>query len=396
MFYPLPRPLRILDTRAGQPACDTPGQKITGGTSRLQTAAGRTCDSISIPANAKALTGNITTVQSGGGFLTLYPSDATRPTVANSNFQANQVLNNVFTVGLGAGDGAFNIYVTTDTDVVVDITGYYAPPGAGGLYFHPLTTPIRMLDTRAGQAGCDTPGAPIAAGVERLQQGRVFCNGITIPSSASALVGNATAVTPSGQGFLTLYPGNAVTRPLAASSNYASGQTMNGAFTVGLGADGTFKIYSSATTDLVIDVLGYYSPDAVDLNGTGLLFNPLPRPVRLLETRMGQPGCYTPGAQLLAGSTRLQAAQGTCDGMTVAATAQAIVGNATAVFPASNGFLTFWPSNATQPGTANSNYRSGTVFNRHITVGLGADGAFKLFTSATTDLVIDVSGYFAP
>ncbi len=396
MFYPLPRPLRILDTRAGQTACDMPGLKITGGTSRLQTAAGRTCDAITIPATARALTGNITTVQSGGGFLTLYPSDATRPTVANSNFQANQVLNNVFTVGLGAADGAFKIFVTTDTDVVVDITGYYAPPGAGGLYFHPLPSPIRMLETRAGLSGCDTPGAPIAGGVERIQQGRVFCNGITIPSGAAALVGNATTVGPGGQGFLTLYPGNAPTRPLAASSNFASGQTMNGPFVVGLGTDGTFKIYSSVTTNLVVDVLGYYSPDAVDLNGPGLLFNPLPRPVRLLETRMGQPGCYTPGAQLAAGSTRLQQALGVCDGMTVGATAQAIVGNATVVFPASNGFLTFWPSNASQPGTANSNYQAGSVFNRHFTVGLGGDGAFKIFTSAVTDLVIDVSGYFAP
>ena len=396
MFYPLSRPLRILDTRAGQPACDMPGQKIPGGTSRLQTAAGRTCDSISIPANAKALTGNITTVQSGGGFLTLYPSDATRPTVANSNFQPNQVLNNVFTVGLGAADGAFNIYVTTDTDVVVDITGYYAPPGSGGLYFHPLPSPIRMLDTRAGQTACDTPGAPIAGGVERTQQGRVFCNGFTIPSNAAALVGNATTVGPGGQGFLTLYPGNAPTRPLAASSNFANGQTMNGPFVVGLGTDGTFKIYSSVTTNLVVDVLGYYSPDALDLNGAGLLFNPLPRPVRLLETRQGQPGCYTPGAPLAAGSTRLQAAQGTCDGMTIAATAQAIVGNATVVLPSSNGFLTFWPSNASQPGTATSNYQSGTIFNRHITVGLGGDGAFKIFTSAATELVLDVSGYFAP
>ncbi len=396
MFYPLPRPLRILDTRVGGTACDTPGQKITGGTSRLQTAAGRTCDSISIPASARALTGNITTVQSGGGFLTLYPSDTTRPTVANSNFQANQVLNNVFTVGLGAGDGAFNIYVTTDTDVVVDITGYYAPPGAGGLYFHPLPSPVRMLETRSGQPGCDTPGAPIAAGVERIQQGRVFCNGITIPSNAAALVGNATTVGPGGQGFLTLYPGDAATRPLAASSNFGSGQTMNGPFAVGLGPDGTFKIYSSVTTNLVVDVLGYYSPDAVDLNGPGLLFTPLPRPVRLLETRMGQPGCYTPNAALLAGSTRIQPAVGTCDGMTVGATAQAIVGNATVVFPASNGFLTFWPSSASQPFTANSNYQTGQVFNRHLTVGLGVDGAFKIFTSAATELVIDVSGYFAP
>ncbi|MGH9799266.1 MAG: hypothetical protein ACRD82_02800 [Blastocatellia bacterium] len=35
--------------------------------------------------------------------------------------------------------------------------------------------------------------------------------------------------------------------------------------------------------------------------------------------------------------------------------------------------------------------------NRHFIVGLGnVDGAFKMYSLATTDLVIDLSGYFAP
>ena len=69
--------------------------------------------------------------------------------------------------------------------------------------------------------------------------------------------------------------------------------------------------------------------------------------------------------------------------------------NATVV-NAQGGYLTFWPSNAAQPLVATSNFLAGQVFNRHFTVGLGTDGAFKMFASATTDLVIDVSGYFAP
>ncbi|MGH9802760.1 MAG: putative Ig domain-containing protein, partial [Blastocatellia bacterium] len=72
-FYPLAHPVRLLDTRVGATACDAPGAMIPGGTSRTQTAAGRTCDGLTIPANAKALTGNVTTVESGGGYLTLYP-----------------------------------------------------------------------------------------------------------------------------------------------------------------------------------------------------------------------------------------------------------------------------------------------------------------------------------
>ena len=397
MFYSLPTPIRLLDTRAGATiGCDLPGAPIAANTARTQTAAGRTCSSVTIPATARALTGHVTTVQSEGGFLTLYPSDATRPLVANTNYQANQIVNNVFTVGLGAADGAFNIYALRTTEVVIDVIGYYAPPGAGGLYFHPLPKPIRLLETRQGQTGCDTPGAQLAAGSTRTQTtaGRT-CDGVTIPANALAVTGNATVVSPAANGFLTLFPSNA-TQPFVASSNYPAGQTVNGPFTVGLGPDGAFKIFVVAMTDLVIDLQGYFSTDAVDVNGTGLLFAPLPTPVRLLETRPANPGCFTPNAPLAGTTEYTQQATGVCQGVTIPATARGVVGNATTVLPAAQGFLTFWPSNVTRPLIAASNYRAGVVWNRHFTGGLGPDGAFKMYALSTTDLVVDLSGFFAP
>ncbi len=392
-FYPLPKPLRLLDTRAGQLGCDAPGGQIQGGTSRTQLAR-RTCDGITIPANAMAVTGNITTVQSGGGYLTLYPSDAQQPLVSNSNYAANEIINNVFTVGLGNADGSFKIFATTNTDVVVDITGYYAPPAAGGLYFHPLPKPIRLLETRAGQAGCFTPGAGLGANTDTPQPARLTCGGVTIPAAAQAIVGNATTVGPQGGGYLTLYPAG-VSRPLASSSNYSANQIVNGPFAVGLSAAGEFDIFTSAATHLVVDVLGYYSAEANDANGTGLLFTPLPKPVRLLETRTGQTGCYTPGAPLTGNTEYSQQARGLCGGETIPATAQAIVGNATVV-NSNGGYLTLWPSNADKPLIASSNFIAGQVFNRHFTVGLGTDGAFKMYSLLPTDLVVDVAGFFAP
>ncbi|HEX9003194.1 MAG TPA: hypothetical protein VGB07_25015, partial [Blastocatellia bacterium] len=395
-FFPLTAPVRLLDTRAGQIGCEAPGTPIPGGTSRTQVAR-RMCDGLIIPAGAMAITGNITSVQSGGGYLTLYPSDASQPTVANSNYAPNEVLNNVFTVGLGDADGAFKIFVTSTTDVVVDVTGYYAPPEPGGLYFHPLPKPIRLLETRAGFTGCFSPGTQILGGTDTAQQARITCDGVTIPASARSIVGNATTVNTSGTGaqFMTLFPAVAA-RPLAASSNYNPGQVMNAPFTVGLSAAGAFNIFATSNTDLVIDVLGYYSPDATDDNGLGLLFNSLPRPVRLLETRPQFNGCYNPGAPIQGGVVRLQPARGSCDGVPIADNALALVGNAT-VLNGNGGYLTFWPSTATQPTVAASNFLPGQVFNRHFTVGLGAaDGAFRIFSQFTTDLVIDVSGYFAP
>ncbi|MBS1787203.1 MAG: M36 family metallopeptidase [Acidobacteria bacterium] len=390
-FYPLAVPVRLLDTRPMQSACTTPNAPITGGSTLTQLTSG-TCG---IPASAQAVTGNITAVlPSGNGFLTVYPSDASQPLAANTNYIVGDILNNVFTVGLGAGDGSFKVFSSATTDVVIDITGYYAPPGTGGLYFHPLPKPIRLLETRPMQSGCTTPGTPLVGNTDTLQQGTLMCDGVTIPSTAKALVGNATTVGPAANGFLTLYPADAAMRPLAASGNYKSGQTLNSPFTVGLSPSGQFKIYTVATTDLVIDVLGYFSPDAMDVNGAGMKFNPV-TPSRLLDTRSGVTGaCYLPGLPLTGGVETSQAARGVC---TLANTAAAIVGNVTTVMPTANGFLTFWPSDVvTRPTAATSNFQSGRNFNRYFSVGLGTDGAFKMYASQTTNIVVDVSGYFAP
>ncbi len=392
VFYPLPQPVRLLDTRAGEPGCDAPGTPIVAGVDRTQLAR-RTCSNVTIPSNALAITGNITPVPNSGGFVTLYPSNASRPLVANSNFVAGEIVNNVFTVGLGP-DGAFKIHALTTTDVVIDVTGYYAPPGAGGLYFHPLPQPIRLLETRSGEPGCDTPGTPIPGGTSRVQQGRVTCGGVTIPNAALALVGNATVVNPAGAGFITLYP-NQASPPLVSNGNYVGGDIVNTPFNVGLGADGAFRIFSLATTNIVVDVLGYYSAEANDINGAGLLFYPLGAPVRLLDSRAGEPGCFTPGTPFVGGVEYSQQARGTCGGQTVPAAALAVVGNVTTVNPLA-GFLTLWPSKVARPLIATSNFNTGQIVNRHFTVALGTDGAFKLFAPGTTDLVIDLSGYFAP
>ncbi|MDQ3253140.1 MAG: PKD domain-containing protein, partial [Acidobacteriota bacterium] len=238
-YYPLPRPLRLLDTRAGQPACDTPGTPLAGGQARL-TQARVTCDGITIPVNAQVLVGNATVdntaAGSSGGFITLYPGGAARPTVSNLNYVSGQAVPNAFVVGLG-DSGAFNIFASSTTNMIIDVTGYYAPPTPTGLYYHPLPRPLRLLDTRNGQLACDAPGQTLIAGQPRSEQARVTCDGLTIPASAKAVVGNATVVnntggsTPGNTSFVTLYP-TGVARPNASNLNYVAGQIVPNAFTV--------------------------------------------------------------------------------------------------------------------------------------------------------------------
>jgi hypothetical protein len=234
------------------------------------------------------------------------------------------------------------------------------------------------------------------------------CN--SIPGDAVVLVGNATTVFPQapfGFGYLTIYPSDAA-RPTVASSNYGNNDIINGPFAVKLGADGRFKVYTFSTTHLVIDISGYYSTSPNDANGVGLLFNPLPKPMRLLETRNipGFPltGCYQPQAPIPGGTggIRTQQVWGTCSDqpITIPNTSRAIVGNVTAINPVGAGFGTFFPGNVgTAPTVATTNYPFPVVFgyNRHYYVGLSpSDGTFKILTQFTSDYIVDVSGYFAP
>jgi hypothetical protein len=400
-YYPLPAPVRLLDTRPeylGQ-GCNTPGAPLLGGTDTLQIARGA-CTGV--PNSALAIVGNVTVVNnpslSTGGPVTLYPSDVPRPNVWNLYFTANQIVPSAFTVRLG-GDGGFKIYTSGATHFIVDITGYYAPPGAGGLYYHPLPAPVRLLETRPAYLGqgCNTPGTPLLGGTDRLVIARGACTGV--PSSALAIVGNATVVNNpslSNSGHVTLYPSNAP-RPNASNLNYIAGQIVPNAFTVGLGGDGGFKIYTFGTIHFLVDITGYYSTEAVDANGAGLLYNPLTAPLRLLDTRPGSQACNTPGAPLLGNTDTLQIARGACTG--VPSSALAIVGNGTVVNNPSlsnSGHVTLYPSNASRPDVSNLNYIANQIVANAFTVGLGGDGGFKIFTFGTIHFIVDLTGYFAP
>ncbi|MGE0884001.1 MAG: kelch repeat-containing protein [Blastocatellales bacterium] len=416
MFYPLAKPIRLLDTRpAGQrpyAAYETPEAKLTGvingGTTRTQQAR-VSFDGMTIPSNASAIVGTATVINfpdggqyTGTGNVTLYPSGNLKPEVSNLNYANNQTISNGFTVGLG-GAGTFEIFTYSNVHLVIDVVGYYAAPGAGGLYFHPLPTPIRLLETRSDPIypGCNTPRAAVNGTTVYSYQGRLTCGGVTIPAGAQALIGNLTSVNGTATpGLATIYSGDLVSPPGITSLVFNSTQAIPNSMVVKLGGDGMFKLNLSNTSDILIDITGYFSAEANDINGQGLLFTQLATPIRLLETRSDPiyPGCYTPRAPLSGGSTRTQLAQVNCGGIIIPSTARAIIGNATAINSISpgSGNVTLYPTQSNKPEVSNLNYVFNQVIPNAFTVGLSNNGEFDIFVFSTIDLLIDVTGYFAP
>jgi hypothetical protein len=126
-------------------------------------------------------------------------------------------------------------------------------PGLNDFY---TLSPCRLVDTRrpAGPSGAPA----LAAGETRVFPASGVCG---IPPEATAISVNVTSVSPSTDGYLTLFePGAPL--PVAATVNLRTGLTRgnNGIFHL-LGHPGGLAVYSgivSGTVDVVIDVNGYF------------------------------------------------------------------------------------------------------------------------------------------
>ncbi len=401
LFHPLPSPVRLLDTRPGQPSCFNPGVSLGNAAILTQQVRGA-CTGI--PAHAEAIVGNATivnspTISSGFNWITLFPSDAPQPNSSNLNFTNNQIVPNWFTVRLGP-DGAFNIFSQAATDLIVDITGYYAPPHITlpGMYYHPLPSPVRLFDSRPGQVACDAPGTPLSAGGTRAVLAQGICAGGAIPSTAKAIVGNATVVNSgsTGDNFITLFPFGEQ-QPGVSNLNFRENQIVPNWFTVGLSHNGKFNIFSTGSTDFIVDVSGYFSEDPLDDNGPGLLFRPLMTPVRLFDTRPGESACQAPGAPLPDNNTISLPAPGVCFTETIPTTARVIEGNATVVNFISTGFnwITFFPCGVQQPLASNLNFTENQIVPNWFAGTLDNLGNICIFSRASTHFIMDISGYFA-
>ena len=79
-----------------------------------------------------------------------------------------------------------------------------------------------------------------------------------VPSGATAVVVNVTAVNPAGAGFLTVYP-TGQSLPRASNLNVTAGIVVANLVEVGVGTGGQISIYASTRSDVVVDLEGYVS-----------------------------------------------------------------------------------------------------------------------------------------
>ncbi|MBR7833603.1 hypothetical protein KDL01_10025 [Actinospica durhamensis] len=373
-------PTRILDTRNGT---GISGPIAAGKFGHLKVVgAGPVGDTI--PAGVTAVVLNVTVTEgTANGFLSVLPNEdlsgnlSSGIITSNLNFRANQNVANLVIAAVGK-DGVVDFLNGASkgtVNVIADVAGYYTASTQSA--YVPLT-PTRMLDTRYGTG--------VAKGQIQANSAVTLnvANGKTIPADATAVAMNLTAVGAKNNGLITAYPtGGSV--PTVSSLNYPAGSTTNNMTIVpiGTGGDITFANSGRGAVDLIGDVTGYYTKDAV----TGASsYVPFAWPERYLDTRgSGNSELALLGLNFGTIKTGVQ----TPFPVTPASQpTTAAVFNATIVSPTGNGFLSLYPYNpgqAPSTGSSNINYLAGQTVPNLAIVSTGTVADSKWSTQLGED-----------
>jgi hypothetical protein len=373
-------PCRVMDTRNSEGPLG--GPFLSSGMTRTIP---MTASSCGIPANAAAYALNVTVVPRTGtlGYLTVWPAGQAQPLVSTLNSLDGSVLANAAIVPAGTS-GSIDAFATDETDLVIDIDGYFVPPNntGAGLQFFPLT-PCRVLDTRNPDG--DLGGPFLTAGIVRSFPITSSPCGALPRVPAYSL--NVTVVPHGSLGYLTAWP-TGQTQPLASTLNSLNGTVLANAAIVPAGDGGSVSFFATNDTDLVVDINGFFAPPEL----WGFYFYTV-NPCRLVDTRHAD-GTF--GSPVMGGqTTRSFALRNASCGLPSSAQAYSL--NMTVVPQAPTlGYLSTWPAGGTQPVVSTLNALNGQVVANAAIVPAGAGGAIDVFVTDTAQIVIDTNGYFAP
>jgi YVTN family beta-propeller protein len=373
-FVPLTQPCRAVDTRSQYGG----GGPIQGGTHQDFAISG--AGSCGIPASGAAYSLNVTVVPHGPlGYLSIWPTGEDQPLVSTMNSVDGRVKADAAIVPAGSS-GEVSVYVTNTTDVILDIDGYFAPVSGSTLAFYPLP-PCRVVDTRVDTFPPGL-GPPSLSALTPRDLPVLLSPCIPSGINPAAYSFNFTVVPGHPVGYLTVWP-TGQSQPVVSTLNDQTGTIVANAAIVPAGTGGDISVYSTQDTQLLIDINGYFAAA-----GQGGLSLYAVAPCRVIDTRhvgSGQPfsGTLSPPVDVV---------DSPCG---PPATALAYVFNATVVPVGSLGYLTLWPDGTGQPVVSTLNAFDGALTNNMAIVPTN-NGKVDAYANGITQLILDISSYFAP
>jgi hypothetical protein len=198
MPYTPVAPCRLIDTRNSAGALG--GPSLTAGHQRTFLLGGQ-CNLPDL-SNGGAISVNVTAVPKAGlGYLTVWGTSATGntpPTTSTLNSPTGTVVANAAFLTINpATNTSISAFAYNDTDLMVDVTGYFSE-GTTGLEYYPTAVPERILDTRTSIDPND--GAVLPTGGLPLTGEKTY--GYTKGQAVYVL--NATVVPSAPLWYLTL------------------------------------------------------------------------------------------------------------------------------------------------------------------------------------------------
>jgi hypothetical protein len=370
-------PTRIHDTRLGY--CAPVGKLASGATREVQVTGALNCGpaSVTIPADAAAVALNVTaTNQTGGGFLTTFPTGSARPNTSNLNLPpAVRDIANAVVVAVGTG-GKVSIYNSDPgnaTDLVVDIVGYWQA-NTGGLLN--AIDPGRVFDTRNAFGTTATkmgPGETRAVQVTGVipHLGREL-----VPTGSTGVVLNVTSTNSTTGGFLTVHATPTV--PNASNVNFPAGRNVPNLVLADLDSNGRVNVTNAlGLTDVLVDVMGYFGT-------TGDELTPL-TPDRAFDNR--------PGAKIGPDQTVTVTIAGRPQ---IPAGVTAVLANVTVDASTAAGFLTVYPQ-APLPNTSNVNFIAGDTVPNLVLARVNSGGQVLVTHTSpgSSNIIVDTFAAFA-
>jgi hypothetical protein len=250
-----------------------------------------------------------------------------------------------------------------------------------GASFVPVTD-ARLLDTRP---------TPISAGAIA----DLTVTGVAgVPTNATAVVLNVTAVTPLGAGHLRVFPtGTAL--PNASVLNFAAGQNTPNQVIARVGrltptSPGRISLYAGGTTNVIVDISGYFVDD--DANNQ---FIPV-APTALAPTEYVVPAAV-PGNTAASTVNISVLGVGGIPSIGAVSPIAKVALNVSALNPGGNGHIRVFPAGSTIPPTSTNNFVAGDSRLNLVTVAPGVGGQISVYNASTGPVTVTVLpiGYFA-
>ena len=353
---------------------------------------------VAVPANATAVTGNLTIVnETASGTVALGPVATAKGQPDTIDFVKGDVRANNVTVGLAAGGLLQAVYRGaggSTADVIFDVTGYFTHDSSGATY-HALS-PGRILDTRpTGGGGVVNIGltgkfkSKVVRSFSVIGAPGLGWSSPQVPAGATAVTGNVTVTNATSNGYVSVGP-TMVPVPSTSTVNVAANVNRANGVTVALHAGKLQAVWVGTTgssADVIFDVTGYFTADQ-----TGLVYTPV-YPGRYLNssTGVGLSGGF------VSGTSRSLTVGGLGQ---VPGTAAGISGNLSLVKPPSAGWAQVAPAIATTPSTSAVNAVVGQTVANGFDVLLSGSHKVSLIwvgkAGSKANLSLDVTGYWKP